>query len=154
MTELGWPALAYPSSNGLGHPPVVPGSAGVRVPGWDLRVLSPSTLKDNEVFQVTRVDDEAHKKEFGHHEGVAAGDAHASSAAEKDAAALPAHHHSKLHPAPALPEAKPGELGPLGIRLPLPPGALMGIHGNDARYVKSYLSDLPVSWRALNCLCC
>jgi len=47
---------------------------------------------------------------------------------------LPLSHHSRQHPAPFLPETVTGELGPLAIRLPLPPGALMSLHEDEERF--------------------
>ncbi len=38
---------------------------------------------------------------------------------------------------------KPGELGNIVIKLPLPPSCLMGIWENDTRYKKSYLEHYP-----------
>ncbi|WP_197378528.1 propionyl-CoA synthetase [Mycolicibacterium mengxianglii] len=40
-------------------------------------------------------------------------------------------------------ECAPGEEGAICIRLPLPPGTLQGIWGDDARYQKSYLAEYP-----------
>ncbi|MCV6607835.1 MAG: propionyl-CoA synthetase [Campylobacterales bacterium] len=40
-------------------------------------------------------------------------------------------------------QQKPGELGNIVIKLPLPPSCLMGIWADDARYKKSYLDFYP-----------
>ncbi len=40
-------------------------------------------------------------------------------------------------------ECKPGELGNLCLKLPLPPSCLMGIWDDTERFKKSYLSDYP-----------
>lgn len=55
----------------------------------------------------------------------------------------PNAHHHRLNPNPLLPEAPAGELGPLCIRLPLPPGALMTLWGDEKRFEKGYTSDFP-----------
>ena len=39
--------------------------------------------------------------------------------------------------------ARPGELGAVAIRLPLPPGTLPTLWNADARFVKSYLTTFP-----------
>ncbi|WP_019814311.1 propionyl-CoA synthetase [Saccharomonospora saliphila] len=79
QTETGWPVAANP--RGLEPMPVKPGSASVPMPGWDVRVLSPSGE-----------------------------------------------------------ELPPGREGAIALRLPLPPGALPTLWGDDDRYVESYLS--------------
>jgi propionyl-CoA synthetase len=40
-------------------------------------------------------------------------------------------------------ECSPGADGSVAIRLPLPPGSLMTLYGDDDRYVRSYLSRYP-----------
>jgi propionyl-CoA synthetase len=40
-------------------------------------------------------------------------------------------------------EAKPGEIGKIVIKLPLPPGCFPTLWNNDAGFVKSYLSEFP-----------
>ncbi len=40
-------------------------------------------------------------------------------------------------------EVKPGEIGALVVKLPLPPGTLPTLWQNDKRYVDSYLSEFP-----------
>jgi hypothetical protein len=46
---------------------------------------------------------------------------------------LPPGHHGRLHPAPYAPEADTNELGPLAIRLPMPPGSMATLWGDEAR---------------------
>ncbi|MCB0215162.1 MAG: propionyl-CoA synthetase [Chloroflexi bacterium] len=82
QTETGWPIAANPL--GIEPLPIKPGSAGVAMPGWDLRVL--------------------------------------------DAAGA---------------ELPPGQIGDVVLRLPLPPGALTTLWGNDAGYRAKYLSEHP-----------
>ncbi len=65
---------------------------------------------------------------------------------------LPVKHGSPTVPMPgfdlqvldekARPVA-PGETGTLAIKLPMPPGCLPTLWGNDARFRKSYLADFP-----------
>ena len=40
-------------------------------------------------------------------------------------------------------QVKPGDIGALVVKLPLPPGTLPTLWQNDARYVESYLDDFP-----------
>jgi propionyl-CoA synthetase len=40
-------------------------------------------------------------------------------------------------------EAKPGEIGTIAIKLPLPPGSLPTLWQNEAGYAKSYLAEFP-----------
>lgn len=40
-------------------------------------------------------------------------------------------------------EVKPGEIGAIAIKLPLPPGTLPTLWHNDEGYIKSYLSEIP-----------
>lgn len=40
-------------------------------------------------------------------------------------------------------QAKPGEIGALVVKLPLPPGTLPTLWQNDARYIESYLDEFP-----------
>jgi len=83
QTETGWPITGIP----LGVSPDLPpkaGSAGVRMPGWDLQVL------------------------------------------DADHAPVP-----------------PGTIGSLVVKLPLPPGALTTLWGNEERFVAGYLRDVP-----------
>ncbi|MCW5750453.1 MAG: propionyl-CoA synthetase [Alphaproteobacteria bacterium] len=40
-------------------------------------------------------------------------------------------------------EMKPGEIGAIAVRLPLPPGSLPTLWNNDEGYVKSYLATFP-----------
>jgi propionyl-CoA synthetase len=40
-------------------------------------------------------------------------------------------------------EVPPGNLGNLAIKLPLPPGALLSIWGNNDRFVEAYLKKIP-----------
>ncbi len=82
QTETGWPICANPV--GIELLPIKPGSAGVPVPGFDVRVLDESV------------------------EEVAA-----------------------------------GNIGSVGIHLPLPPGCLPTLWQNDDGYRSSYLSDFP-----------
>ena len=79
QTETGWPVAANPY--GIELLPVKPGSAGVPVPGFDIRIL----------------DDEGA-------------------------------------------EMRPGEIGSVVIKLPMPPGTLPTLWNNDAGYEVSYLS--------------
>ncbi|HLJ63671.1 MAG TPA: AMP-binding protein, partial [Stellaceae bacterium] len=65
---------------------------------------------------------------------------------------LPVKHGSSTKPVPGFDlrvlakdgaPMKPGEIGSLAIKLPLPPGALAGLWNAEARYVESYLSQYP-----------
>ena len=82
QTETGWPICANPV--GIELLPIKPGSAGVPVPGFDVRVL------------------------------------------DENVEELPA-----------------GDIGSVGISLPLPPGCLPTLWQNDEGYRSSYLSDFP-----------
>jgi acyl-coenzyme A synthetase/AMP-(fatty) acid ligase len=108
------------------------GSAGKCVPGWNLHVLDPqlATGASAETFQVLaqHVPDKA-----------AEGPLHDASAS----GGLPATHHHNLHAAPVLKEARAGELGPLVIRLPMPPGSLTGLLHAEGRFKKGYLDNYP-----------
>jgi propionyl-CoA synthetase len=132
QTEFGWPVLA--NMRGLGLFPIRPGSAGKSVPGWDMRVLSPSTATSDgtgaEFFQ-TRTEEQLHVG--GHHEHRAA----------ETASRTPLRHHSRLHPSAFAQEADSNELGPLVIRLPLPPGALPTLFNAEPRFRKSYTDPFP-----------
>ena len=66
--------------------------------------------------------------------------------------ALPVKHGSPTVPMPGFdlqcldPQGKPvpaGEAGTLALKLPLPPGCLPTLWGNDDRFRQSYLSDFP-----------
>jgi propionyl-CoA synthetase len=80
QTETGWPICA--NLRGLEPMPIKAGSPSVPVPGYDVRILSPSGS-----------------------------------------------------------EVPHGEEGAIAIRLPLPPGTLPTLWGDDERYVSSYLSQ-------------
>jgi propionyl-CoA synthetase len=82
QTETGWAICA--NLLGIERLGVPPGSAGVPVPGWDVRIL----------------------REDGT-------------------------------------ECEPDEIGTIVVRLPLPPGALVTLWGDDERFVESYLSEFP-----------
>ena len=82
QTETGWPIVA--TMQGVESPPILPGSPGVPVPGYDVRILN------------------------------------------EQGATLPA-----------------GEEGAIAIRLPLPPGTLPTLWGDDERYIEAYLSTFP-----------
>ncbi|GIM96581.1 propionyl-CoA synthetase [Paractinoplanes toevensis] len=82
QTETGWPIAASP--RGIEALPTKPGSPSVPMPGYRVRVVSPSGS-----------------------------------------------------------EAAPGEDGAIVLQLPLPPGCLPTLWGDDARYVSSYLSAYP-----------
>jgi propionyl-CoA synthetase len=65
---------------------------------------------------------------------------------------LPVKHGSPTRPVPgwdlrvldaAGHEVKPGEIGALAVKLPLPPGALPTLWQADERYVESYLAEYP-----------
>jgi propionyl-CoA synthetase len=103
------------------------------VPGWNMEVLSPALAANNaklgtiaETFQVLseHLDRDPTKP----------------IPIPKD---TPKTHHHRQNPNPLLPSAPTGELGPLCIRLPLPPGSLQTLWQNDKRYVDGYLSDFP-----------
>lgn len=82
QTETGWPITCNPM--GIEPHPIKAGSAGVPVPGYDIRVL------------------------------------------DGDAAAVPV-----------------GEEGAIAIRLPLPPGTLPTVWGDDQRFIDAYLQAFP-----------
>ena len=44
---------------------------------------------------------------------------------------------------PNAEEVPPGQIGALSVKLPLPPGTLPTLWGNDERYVEAYLSEYP-----------
>ena len=44
---------------------------------------------------------------------------------------------------PNAEEIPPGQIGALSVKLPLPPGTLPTLWGNDERYVEAYLSEYP-----------
>jgi propionyl-CoA synthetase len=65
---------------------------------------------------------------------------------------MPVKHGSSTKPAPGWDlrvldpegqELKPGEIGALCLKLPLPPGALPTLWHADERFVASYLADYP-----------
>jgi propionyl-CoA synthetase len=65
---------------------------------------------------------------------------------------LPVKHGSSTKPVPGWDlrvlgsdghEMKPGEIGALSLKLPLPPGALPTLWHADERFVESYLSEYP-----------
>lgn len=123
-TESGWPILS--NCRGLGLFPIKAGSAGRPVPGWDVRVLAPGQAAvgaESDFFSAR------------------GGEGEQATAQVRTPCATTGH--TRLHPAPLLPEAPPGTLGPLAIRLPLPPGALLGLHGAQERFLKGYVSDHP-----------
>jgi propionyl-CoA synthetase len=82
QTETGWPITCNPM--GVEPHPIKAGSAGVPVPGYDIRVL------------------------------------------DRDAAEVPV-----------------GEEGAIAIRLPLPPGTLPTVWGDDQRFIDAYLQAFP-----------
>ena len=86
QTETGWPIAA--DLMGLEPMPTKPGSPTMPVPGYDLRVVSPSDGND----------------------------------------------------------VPPGTTGELVVRLPLPPGCLPTLWGDDQRFIDSYLSQHPGSY--------
>jgi acyl-coenzyme A synthetase/AMP-(fatty) acid ligase len=137
QTETGWPVLAIMRGVDGAQPAMRPGSAGQPVPGWDCRVLAPTVAAGSESeFFTAQTDATIH--------GPAGTQHHQQHTAD----ALKPHpeaprHHSMLHPARYLPEAETNELGPLVVRLPLPPGALQGLHNAEARFRSGYTDPHP-----------
>lgn len=126
--------------------------AGKPVPGWDLRVLSPNldALKGDGTagseFFATRTDDSHHMHHAGMQkwDGATVGAASAAAAtAASAAAAKTVAHHDRVHPSPFLKEADVNELGPLAVRLPLPPGALTTLYNAEDRFKKGYTDPFP-----------
>lgn len=145
QTEFGWPVLSNMALHD-GFAPIASGSVGYPVPGWDLRVQAPeavaaaagsATTAEAEFF-ATRTEAQLRGTVRTPHARI-----HAHAVAGVDATALPVDHHARVHSAPALTEARTNELGPLLIRLPLPPGALIGLHEDEARFKKSYTDAHP-----------
>lgn len=136
QTELGWPAIAL--SRGLDKTlPIKPGSAGLPVPGWDVRVLKPEVAAESESeFFATRTEEQL--REAGARSK--SGNPHklATRYGPTDS-----RHHSRISPHPVLHEAEPGQLGPVAIRLPLPPGSLLTLHNNETRFRKAYTDPHP-----------
>lgn len=149
QTEFGWPVIA--NCRGLGLLPVRPGSAGKPVPGWDCRVLSPSETKGNEFF-TSMTEDQIHGQQGTHHAHL-----HEDETQARDS--FVQTHHSRIHPAHFLKEADTNELGPLVIRLPLPPGALTTLYNNEARFRKGYTDphdgyfEVCALWFEDECVC-
>jgi acyl-CoA synthetase (AMP-forming)/AMP-acid ligase II len=109
---------------------VKPGAAGLPVPGFDVRCLAPEAAQG------------ASEAEFFAARGLA-GHEHTADAPSAAHDALDHSTHTRLDPRPLIPEAKPGDLGALAVRLPLPPGTLLDIHNAPARLRSGYLSDHP-----------
>jgi propionyl-CoA synthetase len=131
-TEFGSPVLARPLTPGSSLPrgPLASGSAGVPVPGYDVRVLAPhiAAAAGAELFETTA-------------SGAVAAEA-VQQHQQQPLGAGPTCH-ATLSPHPHLPEARAGELGAVVVRLPLPPGALTGLWNAEKRYRASYTDPFP-----------
>jgi len=133
QTESGWPIIA--TCTGLDSPEPRPGSSGMPVPGWDVRVLRPGSEDagdDGTGYFGTEASE--HPQRGGRDtEDVGAS---ASGQPGDDA-------HAAMSPHPTQAEADDDELGPLVFRLPLPPGALQSLLNGQERLEAGYLRAHP-----------
>lgn len=131
MTETGWPIAA--NDFRAGGWPVKPGSAGRPVCGYHVEML------DEEKGVVVPPPPEASQ----HHE----------QSAEEESDVVPGGGTGVLPGRPGIVEEE-GDVVPtttplsVGLRLPLPPGCMVSLYKDDARFVSTYLRkikspDLP-----------
>lgn len=142
QTELGWPAIA--NCKGIQLLPTVPGSSTKPVPGWSMRVVpAHHGAEEDESMDVLTERLRAQRKGGG--EGMdCIGPVDGDEVEGGHTAGRPGVvSHEQLHEAAVLPEAGPNELGPLLIRQPLPPGSLIGLWNNDARFKAAYTDRYP-----------
>lgn len=152
-TEFGWPILCTPlqeetvvnetNSSSVKQfvikplKAVLPGSAGLPVPGWDVRVLSPKEVLNSRGSEEEFYSNVANVTNESGHTKVRGGRGHYHSQ-DHDY-----HHHDNLSHHPWLLEAANNQLGPVVVRLPLPPGALLTLFNDETRYRKGYTDPYP-----------
>ena len=166
QTELGWPVLTVPlgfsDSSSL---PIKVGKTGIAVPGWDVRVLKPGADggASAEFFDSQAPGAASRHHQRGHpthnhsteigvsHPSTSSSAAvqvtysiHTATSSSTSASTVSSmlRHHATIHPAPHAVEAADNELGPLVLRLPMPPGSMTTLWEDEPRFLSSYSADL------------
>jgi len=150
-TEFGWPILCTPLEEEVvinsnkekitklkPAKPILPGSAGLPVPGWDIRVLSPKEVLNSRGSEEEYYSNVANAvtSDTGNIK-IRGGRGHYHTQDHDHS------HHDNLSHHPWLLEAANNQLGPIVVRLPLPPGALKTLYNDETRYRKGYTDPYP-----------
>ena len=160
-TEFGSPVLSTPlQASGAPAVNIAVGAAGLPVPGYDVRVLHPraaagagaaffetAAATEEKVSTAPLFTPSFSWAEVGKGVVLPPGlevrmDLGSGTATARRPPPTPPHH-AALSPHPWLPEAACGQLGPIVVRLPLPPGALTGLYRAEARFRASYTDAYP-----------
>ena len=132
QTELGHPCLAIPRGL-VDAPPPRHGAAGVPCPGWDVRV-APARVVTTALANSGATDGGDTAAEYfatRTDESLRGGGIQHTSLPTKHSTSE--QHHAAIDRAPIIDEADTHELGSLVIRLPMPPGAMIGLWEDDTR---------------------